>query len=166
MPGSPSVERYCRLFVVLCLACRSYGRNTVTLPTPDAQSPKLLSSQARPAFAAHSIPAGVPASSSSIMASTPATSLPLVETDSSSLAAGSYVSAATDFSHPWDLATGGFKTLTAKRTLPPPQQRRGPASPLPEPASSRSYMFLLVIIACIVAMLISGGVVLFITLQP
>lgn len=135
-------------------------------PTPDARSPKSLSSQARPAFAAHSIPSGFPSPAAPVMTSTPATSLPLAETDSSPQAAGSRVSAATDFSHPWDLATGGFKTLTAKRTLPPPQQRRGPISPLPESAPTRSYMFLLVILACIVVMLISGGVVLFMTLQP
>lgn len=138
----------------------------MTLPTPDAQSPKPLSSQARPAFAAHSISAGFPSPATPVMTSTPVTSLPLAETDSASLVAGSRVSAVTDFSHPWDLATGGFKTLTAKRELPPPQQRRGPASPLPEPVPTRSYMFLLVIIACIVVMLISGGVVLFMTLQP
>jgi hypothetical protein len=138
----------------------------VTLPTPDAQSPKPLSSQARPAFAAHSISAGSSLPAAPVMTSTPATSLPLAETDSSSSVAGSRVSAAADFSHPWDLATGGFKTLTAKRELPPPQQRRGSASPLSEPVPTRSYMFLLVIIACIVVMLISGGVVLFMTLQP
>lgn len=138
----------------------------MTLPTPDAQSSKPLSSQARPAFAAHSILTGFPTPAAPAMTSTPAPSLPLAETDSSSLVAGSRVSAATDFSHPWDLATGGFKTLTAKRTLPPPQQRRGPISPLPESVPTRSYMFLLVILACVVVMLISGGVVLFMTLQP
>jgi hypothetical protein len=37
---------------------------------------------------------------------------------------------------------------------------------VPEPAQTRSYMFLLVIVACMVVMLISGGVVLFMTLQP
>lgn len=138
----------------------------MTLPTPDAQSPKPLSSQARPAFAAHSMPPGFSSPAAPVMASTPAPSFSLAETDSSSMAAGARVSATTDFSHPWDLATGGFKTLTAKRELPPPQQRRGPASPLPESAPPRSYMFLLVIVACIVVMLISGGVVLFMTLQP
>jgi hypothetical protein len=69
-----------------------------------------------------------------------------------------------DFSHPWDLATGGLKTLTAKRELFPPQQRRGQV--VPEPVPVHSYMFVLVIVACIVVMLISGGVVLFMTLQP
>lgn len=73
-------------------------------------------------------------------------------------------SAPADFSHPWDLATGGLKTLTAKRELFPPQQRRGQT--LPDPAPTRSYMFVLVIVACLVVMLISGGVVLFMTLQP
>ncbi len=38
--------------------------------------------------------------------------------------------------------------------------------PLPETVPTRSYMFLLVILACVVVMLISGGVVLFMTLQP
>ena len=138
----------------------------MTLPTPDAQSPKPLSSQARPAFAAHSISAGFSSPAAPVLTSTSMTSLPLAETDSSSLVAGSRVSAAADFSRPWDLATGGFKTLTAKRELPPLQQRRGSAPPLPASAPTRSYMFLLVIIACVVVMLISGGVVLFMTLQP
>jgi hypothetical protein len=100
------------------------------------------------------------------LTSTPASPLPLAETDSSSRVAGARISSAADFAHSWDLATGGFKTLTAKRELPPPQQRRGPAAPPPESAPTRSYMFLLVILACIVVMLISGGVVLFMTLQP
>jgi hypothetical protein len=75
-------------------------------------------------------------------------------------------SASANFSHSWDLATGGFKTLTAKRELPSPQQRRGQSQSLPDPTPTRSSMFLLVIVACIVVMLLSGGVVLFMTLQP
>jgi len=158
--GSPSVERSCRLFFVLCLACRSlWERNAVTLPKSDAQSLMSLSSQARPAFAAHSIPAGFSSPAAPVMPPTPASALPLAETDSSS-------SVAPDFSHSWDLATGGFKTLTAKRTLPPPQQRRGPITPTPETAPSHASMFLLVLLACIVVMLVSAGVVLFMTLQP
>lgn len=136
----------------------------MTLPTPDAQSPKPLSSQSHPAFAVHSNPTGFSPPAAPVAA--PLSALPSSETDSSSTPADEPVSAATDFSHPWDLATGGFKTLTAKRELPPLQQRRGPATPLPEIAPARSYMFLLVILACIVVMLISAGVVLFITLQP
>jgi len=138
----------------------------VTSPTPDAQSSRSLSSQARPAFAAHSIPAGFAAPAASALVPAPTSSLPLAETDSSTLGAGSSLSATADFSHPWDLATGGFKTLTAKRELPPPQQRRGPATPLPDTPPARSYLFVLVIVACIVVMLVSGGVVLFMTLQP
>lgn len=127
------------------------------LPTPENRSSHSLSPQSRPAFAAHSTPAG-----SAVFASSSPSASPRSETGSSS----TQVPAAADFSHPWDLATGGFKTLTAKRELPSPQQRRGPITPLPETLPPRSYLFALVIIACIVVMLISGGVVLFMTLQP
>ena len=89
-----------------------------------------------------------------------------METASSYPLANTQVSDPADFSHSWDLATGGFKTLTAKRELPPPQQRRGQATSPPETAPTRSYMFLLVILACLVVMLVSGGIVLFMTLQP
>lgn len=74
---------------------------------------------------------------------------------------------AIDFaSHSWDLATGGLKTLTAKRELPSLVERR-PTEQLAEPTSvPRSYTFLLIILVCLVIMLISGGVVLFVMLQP
>jgi len=66
----------------------------------------------------------------------------------------------------WDPATGGLKTLTAKRELPTRLERRA-ADQLPDKAATpRSYVFSLVILACIVVMLISGGVVLFMMLQP
>jgi len=76
---------------------------------------------------------------------------------------------AIDFaSQSWDLATGGLKTLTAKRQLPPlPDRRLG--EKLPESASadaSRSYAFMLVVLACLVLMLFSAGVVLWIMVQP
>jgi hypothetical protein len=68
--------------------------------------------------------------------------------------------------HSWDLATGGLKTLTAKRELPTRLERRA-TDPLPDKAATpRSYMFPLVILACILVMLISGGVVLLMMLQP
>lgn len=93
----------------------------------------------------------------------PSSSLPSpFGTDPTSIQAAS----STDFSHSWDLATGGLKTLTAKRELPPRQEKRVLPVPPSELNSTRSYMFLLVIMACIVVMLISGGVVLFMTLQP
>ncbi len=74
---------------------------------------------------------------------------------------------ANDFTvHSWDLATGGLKALTAKRELPPRLDRR-PSGNLQEIAPApRSYTFALVLLACIVVMLISGGVVLFMMIQP
>ena len=69
----------------------------------------------------------------------------------------------------WDLATGGLKTLTAKRQLPPLPERRL-SEKLPEPADadgSRNFAFLLVVLTCIILMLLSAGVVLWIILfQP
>ena len=74
---------------------------------------------------------------------------------------------AIDFAtHSWDLATGGLKTLTAKRELPIRPERR-PVGVVPDMlAASRSYMFVLVILVCVVLMLIGGGIVLFVMLQP
>jgi hypothetical protein len=74
---------------------------------------------------------------------------------------------ALDFAtHSWDLATGGLKTLTAKRELPPRLDRRV-ANPVPDAlATTRSYTFALIILTCVVLMLIGGGVVLFVMLQP
>jgi hypothetical protein len=74
---------------------------------------------------------------------------------------------ATDFAtHSLDLATGGLKTLTAKRELPPRLGRRDAKYLSEAPVTPRSYMFPLVILACIAIMLISGGIVLFMMLQP
>ena len=74
---------------------------------------------------------------------------------------------ATDFAtYSWDLATGGLKTLTAKRELPPRLERRSTNQLSDAPFTPRSYMFPLVILACIVIMLISGGIVLFMMVQP
>ena len=74
---------------------------------------------------------------------------------------------ALDFaSHSWNLATGGLKTLTAKRELPVLLERR-PTQKLPDTANvPRSYTFMLIILICLVLMLVSGGVVLFVMLQP
>jgi len=74
---------------------------------------------------------------------------------------------AIDFaSHSWDLATGGLKTLTAKRELPSLVERRSTELPMDQQSVPRSYTFLLIILACVVIMLISGGVALFVMLQP
>ncbi len=73
----------------------------------------------------------------------------------------------TDFAgNTWDLATGGLKTMTAKRQLPPRLERRT-SEKLPETAEAqRSLTFAFVILACVVVMLVSGGIVLFVLLQP
>ena len=76
---------------------------------------------------------------------------------------------AIDFaSHSWDLATGGLKTLTAKRELPPLPDRMlsGKLQESVDAEPSHSYAFILVILACVLLMLVSGGVVLFVMLQP
>lgn len=78
---------------------------------------------------------------------------------------------ATDFAgYSWDLATGGLKTLTAKRELPTQVERRanvGGGEKLADGSGTpRSYTLILVILVCLVVMLISGGIVLFMMLQP
>jgi hypothetical protein len=74
---------------------------------------------------------------------------------------------AVDFAgNSWDLATGGLKTLTAKRELPPGLERRvGEQSPQ-ETSTQRNYTFALVILACVIVMLVSGGIILFVMAQP
>ena len=130
----------------------------MTLPTPDAQSPRFLSPQTH---STHSIP-----TTHSIPAAPVPSSLrpPASETETFSTIARER---ATDFAtRSWDLATGGLKTLTAKRELPPRLERRATKQLSDVPVTPRSYMFPLVILACIVIMLISGGIVLFMMLQP
>jgi ferric-dicitrate binding protein FerR (iron transport regulator) len=74
---------------------------------------------------------------------------------------------AFDFAtHSWDLATGGFKTLTAKREYPLRSNRR-PSSKLEEDAATaRNYIFGLIVMICVLLMLVGGGIVLFVMLQP
>jgi hypothetical protein len=136
----------------------------VTLPAPDDQSLRFLSQQTHSTHSIHSIPTNhsipvtpVPSSFTPMNPHAP-------ETETSSPVTRER---ATDFAtHSWDLATGGLKTLTAKRELPPRLERRS-TNQLPDaPVSPRSYMFPLVILACIVIMLISGGIVLLMMLQP
>lgn len=138
------------------------GEKAVTLPTPDAQSPRFLSQHTHSIHSIptnHSIPAAPMPSSF-----TSSVKLPLSETENSSTITGER---ATDFAtYSWDLATGGFKTLTAKRELPPMLERRATRRLTDAPVTSPSYMFPLVILACIVIMLISGGIVLFMMVQP
>ncbi len=138
----------------------------MTLPTPDAQSPRFLSQQTHSTHSIHSIPTNHSIPATPVSSSLTSTSLkPLAsETETSSTIARER---ATDFAtHSWDLATGGLKTLTAKRELPPRLERRATKQLSDAPITPRSYMFPLVILACIVIMLISGGIVLFMMLQP
>ena len=51
--------------------------------------------------------------------------------------------------HSWDLATGGLKTLTAKRELPVRPDRRVDGVVPDILATSRSYMFVLVILGAL-----------------
>ncbi len=144
----------------------------MTLPTPDAQSPRFLSQQtglttpSHQTDSIHSIPTmrSIPV---------PPMSSPLSSTSLKPRGSETELSAAiareraTNFAtHSWDLATGGLKTLTAKRELPPRLERRTAGQLSAEPATPRSYTFLLVILACLLVMLISGGIVLFMVLQP
>lgn len=138
----------------------------MTLPTPDAQSPRFLSQQTDSTHSIYSIPTTRLNPASPMPSSLPSTSQrPLAsESETSPKIARKR---ATEFAtHSWDLATGGLKTLTAKRELPPRLERRTSKQLSDAPATPRSYMFPLVILACIVIMLISGGVVLFMMLQP
>jgi len=136
----------------------------VTLPTSDTQSSRfrLRRPQTSIPTPTHSVPTSPlvtlhPTSQSLPMPPTPQTG-PSYDVDHDR---------AIDFaSHSWDLATGGLKTLTAKRELPPVLERR-PTESLSDASSiPRSYTFLLIILVCVVLMLISTGIVLFVMLQP
>lgn len=99
------------------------------------------------------------------MTPSPSSSAPLESlAPSSDKAAHDY---AIDFAtHSWDLATGGLKTLTAKRELPTRSDRRTTGHISDTTPMTRSYAFMLAILVCIVLMLIGVGVVLFVMLQP
>ena len=132
----------------------------MTLPNPGAQSAKSTLRRPQMLPSDHSIPDFSPISPSS-------PSLP------SSAAKEQMMSRehALDFvTHSWDLATGGLKTLTAKRVIPVrpslcSEHRISGAVP-DILATSRSYTFALVIMACLVLMLVGGGIVLLVMLQP
>ncbi|GAC1566976.1 MAG: hypothetical protein NVS3B14_11560 [Ktedonobacteraceae bacterium] len=139
----------------------------MTLPTPDAQSPKFLSQQPHSNPPTHSMPFTPPSTpphpAYPFTPSTPSTPAGHA-TEPSEINARRRV---TDFAgNSWDLATGGLKTLTAKRELPPRLERRSSEKLPDETAAQRSFTFALVILACIVVMLVGGGIVLFVMLQP
>ena len=155
----------CSAFPVDCFVKRlGFGppvEKTVTLPTPDAQSSRFLSQHTQPTAAIPATP------STHSMPFAPLSSTPPMPSESVTEPSEMYARRrATEFAgHSWDLATGGLKTLTAKRELPPRLGRRVD-EPTALAAAQRSYTFALVILACVVVMLISGGIVLFVLLQP
>ena len=140
----------------------------MTLPTPDAQSPGFLPQSPHSTPPIHSNPYN------HSMPNTPPQTVfpsgPLTPTSSMSGAELPDKIAherAVDFaSHSQDLATGGLKTFTAKRELPPRLERRVSEALSDAVAAPRSYTFILVILVCILVMLISGGIVMFMILQP
>ena len=138
----------------------------MTLPTPDAQSPRFLSQQTDSTHSIYSIPTTRLNPESPVPSSLPSTSLRPLASKSESSSTNARKRATEFATHSWDLATGGLKTLTAKRELPPRLERRTSKQLSDAPATPRSYMFPLVILACIVIMLISGGIVFFMMLQP
>ena len=146
----------------------------MTLPPSDAQFSRLLPQRPKlqlrpvpPAIPAPSIPARLPETPQSTMP--PSSLSPTGFSDELA-----YDERAIDFaSHSWNLATGGLKTLTAKRELLSLLKRHAIEQQLPKstyaPDSAsvpRSYLFLLIILVCLVIMLISGSIVLFVMLQP
>jgi hypothetical protein len=131
----------------------------MTLPTPDAQSARSL-----PPLSQH------PISPTHSISDTPTT--PYLSPQAAFPTFKNGLSPKTDHEHAidfatssWDLATGGLKTLTAKRELPLRPDRRSTGVVPDILATSRSYMFALVILLCVLLMLIGGGIVLFVMLQ-
>ncbi len=138
----------------------------MTLPNPDAQSAQSIphSSQQRvsPAHSISDIPSTPSLPAQTAFPKTP--SFPTFKNGPSERADHEH---AIDFAtSSWDLATGGLKTLTAKRELPLRPDRRSTGMVPDILATSRSYMFALVILLCVLLMLIGGGIVLFVMLQP
>lgn len=139
----------------------------MTLPTPDAQSLRLLSQRPHSNPLTHSIPSTPPPSSPPV---SPHGNNPLFPAQAGAATEASEIEAhrhVTDFAgNTWDLATGGLKTMTAKRQLPPRLERRTSEKALDTAMPQRNLTFALVILACVIVMLVSGGIVLFVLLQP
>ena len=56
--------------------------------------------------------------------------------------------------------------MTAKRQLPPRLERRASEKAPDATETQRNFTFALVILACVIVMLVSGGIVLFVLMQP
>lgn len=144
----------------------------MTLPTSDAQSSRSLPRRPNIIPASHSMPASspiapiIPNASASPAAHLPVTPTPLAPHAEGFSNEGRHDNAVNFASHSWDLATGGLKTMTAKREMPSLHERRSTGLVSEPTHVPRNYIFLLVILACLLLMLVSGGVVLFVMLQP
>ena len=131
----------------------------MTLPTSDAQSSSFLPRRPQP-------PQSVPPTHSITPSPAPRTTPP-PSMSNAGFSDEIGQDRSFDFaSYSWNLATGGLKTLTAKRELPTLLERSPTQKPPDATSIPRSYMFMLVILVCLVLMLISGGIVLFLMLQP
>ena len=152
------------------------------MPTSDAQPSRLLPRQPHIIVSPSSMPSAqvpeVPDTHNALSYPThtpvtpPRTSLPMRPlTPAPGVAqpeAIAYEHAIDFATHSWDLKTGGMKTLTAKRELPTRLDRRSAEAfqDLRESSSTRSYMFAMIVLVCVIFMLIGGGVILFVILQP
>lgn len=131
-------------------------------PSPVPLNPSLL--PARPTQVVYPPPLKLP----SIGPNVPRTSLPPGPSLLNDNAENMPFEHAIDFAtQSWDLATGGLKTMTAKRELPTRLDRKSSDLPADESLdrSARNYTFALIIMACIILMLIGSGVVIFVLLQ-
>lgn len=132
----------------------------MTLPTSGARSSRSLPRRLQIIPPTHSIPPDPPVPSSASFPMTPSPSA----TGYTDMTQHEH---AIDFAtHSWDLATGGLKTLTAKRELPTRPDRRAPEMPPESLATSRGYTFALIFLLCAVLILIGGAIALFAMLQP
>lgn len=132
----------------------------MTRPSSDAQPSKFQPQQQKNISPNHSMPVKLPIATSAVGRAVPS---PLVSEPDNPMDHEHALDFAT---HSWDLATGGLKTLTAKRELPIRPERRISGVVPDILATSRSYMFALVIIVCVLLMLVGGGIVLLVMLQP
>ena len=133
----------------------------MTLPTSDAQSSRFPLSHQPNSVPTHSMIPALPPSS-------PQTPIPPPFTSDARLSNDLDDDRTIDVAmHSWDLATGGLKTLTAKRELPSLLERRPTEKLFADPTGvPRSYAFLLIIM--VVSFLNGENIlfVLFVMVQP
>src|SRR5690348_13406196 len=139
----------------------------LTLRTPDVRYPRLLSQPLHWSPLAVSILSTPPPLSPRV---SPRRLYPLPPAPAGAATDATEIEAQrrlTDFAgNTWDLATGGLKTKAAKRQLPPRLERHASEQAPHAAEAQRSLTFAFVILACAVVMLVSGGIVLLVLLQP